>query len=408
LQKKPAFPRSPGGKRGGKPGHRGNTLKMVPTADHTQECRASVCSCGANLSTAVFELRERRQVFDLPEPRLEVTEYRLLACSCPGCGSRVAGAFPDWVQAPVQYGPGVKALVALLSNSYHLSYQNIQQLFGDLYGFPLNENTLVSANACCYGALQQSEQAIRRAVQESAVGHFDETGHRVEGRLQWLHVASTDTHTYLFAHARRGVEALGSEQSVLAAFKGCAVHDCWPSYFAFENCSHTLCGAHLLRELQAQIEAGSQWATDLHGLLLGMYQASEGGRGVVSEPQGWLERYEQICLRGQQQEPQPEPGARGRPKKTKGRNLLERLITYKQAVVAFALQPLVPFTNNQAERDLRPAKVKQKVSGCFRTAKGAKMFARIQSFVSTARKQQRNVFQELRKAFFGQDFLCTT
>jgi transposase len=408
LQKKPAFPRSQGGKRGGKPGHAGSTLKMVAAADRTQPCRASVCCCGADLAAAAFEMQERRQVFDLAEPKLEVTEYQLFACRCPGCGSRVAGAFPDWVQAPVQYGQGVKALVALLSNSYHLSYQSIQQLFGDLYGFPLNENTLVGANECCYEALQQSEQAIRQAVEASAVGHFDETGHRVEGKLQWLHVASTREHTYLFAHAKRGAEALRSEQSVLASFKGCAVHDCWPSYFAFENCSHTLCGAHLLRELQAQIEAGSQWAGGLHELLLQMYQGSEKGRSALKEPQSWLERYDQICRQGQQQEPPPEAGARGKPKKTKGRNLLERLIKHKQAVLAFALQPLVPFTNNQAERDLRPAKVKQKVSGCFRTAKGAKVFARIQGFVSTARKQQRNVFQELRNAIIGQPFISLT
>lgn len=408
LKKKPAFPRSQGGKRGGKAGHTGKTLEMVATPDTVRDCRASVCSCGADLSSAAFGQKERRQVFDLPAPRLEVSEYRLLACQCPACGKRVCGQFPDWVQAPVQYGHGVKALVALLSNSYHLSYQSIRQLFSDLYGYSLNGNTMVHANEYCHQALEQSEHAIRKAVEASPVCHFDETGHRVEGKLQWLHVASTGGHTYLFAHGKRGAEALKSQASVLASFRGHAVHDCWPSYFTFEDCSHSLCGAHLLRELTAQVEVGSQWAGQMHGLLLQMYADCEGGKGVAPEPQRWLGRYDQICRQGQQQEPPPEPGARGRPKKTKGRNLLERLVKHRQAVVAFALQPQVPFTNNQAERDLRPAKVKQKVSGCFRTAKGAQIFARIQGFVSTMRKQQRSVFQELKNALLGKPFCCST
>lgn len=408
LKKKPAFPRGQGGKRGGKPGHSGNTLQMVACPDLTQLCGAPLCCCGADLSAEAFQVQERRQVFDLPEPKVEVTEYQLLQCLCPACGRQMRGVFPDGVQAPVQYGQRLQALVSLLSNSYHLSYQSIQQLLHDLYGCTLNENTMFRANTHCYEALRESEQRIKAAVERSAVGHFDETGHRVEGKLQWLHVASTDSYTYLFTHAKRGSAALASEQSVLPAFKGVAVHDCWAGYFAFEGCRHSLCGAHLLRELNALIEAGSQWAGRFHDLLLELYQHSDKGKGVVKQPQGWQLRYEQICQQGQQQEPLPEPGARGRPKKSKGRNLLERLVKYKQAVMAFALQPPVPFTNNQAERDLRPAKVKQKVSGCFRTATGAKGYARIQGFVSTARKQNRNVFLELCNALKGNSFLALT
>ena len=425
LQKKPAFPRSKGGKRGGQTGHKGNTLKMVAQPDHIQECDVKVCSCGADLSSSVWQIKERRQVFDLPAPKLEITEYRSMQCKCCCCGREVQGIFPDAVAAPVQYGNGVKALVALLGTGYHLSYQNIQQLFSDLFGYCLNENTMVHANQQCYTGLESSQQAIRKAIEESAVNHFDETGHRVEGKLQWLHVASNAEYTYLFSHAKRGKEALLSDSSVLSFINGYAVHDCWSSYFTFRDCKHAICGAHLLRELTALTEAGSRWAGKMHELMLQAYKASDYGKGTLKEPLPFLQEYDQICQQGQQEEPpaqtngqgharpgharpghaRPGHARPGRPKKTKGRNLLERFIKHKEAILAFALQEKVPFTNNQAERDLRPAKIKQKVSGCFRTTAGAERYARIQSFISTARKQGEQVFQQLNEAFSGSTFL---
>lgn len=407
LQKNPAFPRSKGGKRGGQSGHTGNTLKMVASADHIELCAARTCSCGADLSATALEVKERRQVFNLPEPRLEVTEYRLAQGKCPCCGKKVEGVFPESVMAPVQYGSGVKALVALLSTGYHLSYQNIQQLFSDLFGYSLNENTMVHAHKQCYTALESSEQAIKEALTESRVTHFDETGHRVEGKLQWLHVASNADYTYLFSHAKRGKEALQSEGSLLPTIKGYAVHDCWKSYFAFQHCQHAICGAHLLRELTALIEEGSLWAGQMHELFLHMYKESDYGTALLKHAQPFLLDYDRICQQAQQQEPSAQANARGRPKKTKGRNLLERFIQHKEAILAFAFQQQVPFTNNQAERDLRPVKVKQKVCGCFRTSAGAKMYARIQGFISTARKQQQQVFQQIQQAFCGDTFLTT-
>jgi transposase len=284
---------------------------------------------------------------------------------------------------------------------------------------------MLHANEQCHTGLESSHQVIRKAIEESAVNHVDETGHRVEGKLQWLHVASNADYTYLFSHAKRGKEALQSEGSPLPAMRGHAVHDCWSSYFTFQDCQHALCGAHLLRELTALTEAGSRWAGKMHALMLRMYKASDYGKGTLKDPLPVLLEYDEICQQGQQQEPPAQtngpglarpglarpglarPGlARpGRPKKTKGRNLLERFIQHKEAITAFALQEEVPFTNNQAERDLRPAKIKQKVSGCFRTTTGAKRYARIQSFISTARKQGEQVFQQLNEAFSGNTFL---
>lgn len=310
MEKKPAFPRSKGGKRGGQWKHKGDTLKMSSTPDHIQECAARVCSCGADLSSADSQIKECRQVFDLPEPKLEITEYRLIQRKCPCCGKEVKGTFPDSVAAPVQYGQGVKALIALLSTGHHLSYQSIQHLFIDLFGYSLNENTMMHANEQCYTALESSQQAIRKAVEESAVNHFDETGHRVEGKLQWLHVAGNARFTYLFSHAKRGKEALQDQDSVLPSIKGYAVHDCWSSYrpatrFAFQDCQHAICGAHLLRELTAQIEEDSQWAGKMHELMLRMYKESDYGKGLLKDAQPFLREYDQICQQGQQQEPPP-------------------------------------------------------------------------------------------------------
>lgn len=278
--------------------------------------------------------------------------------SCPGCGKAVKGSFPDSVKAPVQYGAGLKALVSLLTNSYDLSYQSTQQLFSDLFGHRLNENTLLAANDHCYRALESSEQVIREAIQKSAVNHFDQTRQRVEGKLQWLHVASNVSYSYLFSHEKRGRKALESRDWVLPPLKAYAVHACWRSYFTFDNCRHALCGAHLLRELTAQSEAGAQWAAHMPALLGSRYENAHYGKGLLENPQPFVEDYDRICRQGQEQEPLPQPSTRGRPKKSTGRNLLERFIEYKQAVLAFAFESHVPFTTNQAERDLRPAKTK--------------------------------------------------
>jgi transposase len=406
LRKRSALPKTTRCKRGGQAGHSGKTLKMVDHPDKTIPCKPEVCSCGASLHDVPGTVIERRQVFDLPEPKLEVTEYQRLRCQCPACGSVHEGVFPLCVQAPTQYGEGVLAFATLLNNAYMIPFKKVRGLFADLFGYAVNESTLVTANATCYDALAPSDTAIKAQLQASPVCHFDETGLRVEGHLHWQHVVSSPSATYLFVHAKRGTEALSSIHSLLPAYRGWAVHDCWASYFGFTSCRHGLCGAHLLRELSAVAEQGSQWATQMHTILLTLYRCSEFGTGTVTYPKRWSRLYDAVCQRAQQEEPPPTRGhRRGKAKRTKGRNLLERLIKYKAAVLAFAFYRDVPFTNNQAERDLRPVKVKQKIAGCFRTLIGAQHYARIFSFISTARKQHRHVFKELRQIFLGNSFL---
>jgi transposase len=406
LRKHPALPKPAGRKRGGQRGHQGKTLEMVAQPDTTVPCPPDVCSCGAPFRDVPGLVIERRQVFELPDPHLAITEYQRLRCQCPACGHIQEGRFPADVRAPTQYGAGVSALVTMLNIAYAMPFKKIQGLFADLYGYAINERTLVTANATGYEALAPSDATIKLQILASPVCHFDETGIRVDGRLHWQHTASTADATSLFVHPHRGQRALSSESSLLPAYTGWAVHDCWASYFLFPACRHAICGAHLLLELTALTEQGSRWAKQMHTVLLTLYQVTDRGTRAVTYPQRWSALYDAVCHRAQQEEPRPHRlPQKGKPKRTKGRNLLERFIAYKAAVLAFAFHAEVPFTNNQAERDLRPVKVKQKIAGSFRTLLGAHHYARIYSFIATARKQHRHVFKELRHLFRGSSFL---
>ena len=367
------------------------------------------CKCGFDLREVPTEIIDKRQVFDLPQPKLKVVEHQLHRCICPACHEVHTGHFPESVPARVQYGPGVRALSVLLNNSYQISFSKIRQFFCDVFGYELNEGTQVSANQKCYEALEASEERIKQELLKSPLNHFDETGLRAANKLHWLHNCSNALFTYLFVHPRRGKKALSDPASLIAEYQGWAVHDCWPAYFHYKACRHAVCGAHLLRELQGLIDQGTQWADRMRDLLLYAYVKSQEGQSTVPDLDWLYRRYDHICEMGQKEEPPPEYRYKGkRPKKTKGRNLLERFIGYKDAVLAFAQYELVPFTNNQAERDVRPAKTKLKVAGCFRTLDGAQVYARIQSFLSTTRKHQLNVFNELVAAFSGQTFLFRT
>ena len=406
LSKKPAIARPKGKKRGGQKGHKGKTLDMVADPDHVVPHAPERCACGFDLSQVPKHTEQRRQVFDLPEPKLEVTEHQLQSCICPACRQLQVGQFPESVPARVQYGPGVRALSVLLNNGYQVSYSKIRRFFCDVFGYELNESTQFSANQRCYEVLTGSQQRIQEELLKSPVDHFDETGLRVAGKLHWLHNCSNARWTYLFVHARRGKKALSDPASLIREYEGWAVHDCWASYFAYEACRHAVCGAHLLRDLQGLTERGSHWAERMHELLLYVYHKSDRGRSTFSNLNWLYRRYDHICSLAHREEPPPEYRYKSkRPKKSKGRNLMERLVRYRDAVLAFAKYEVVPFTNNQAERDVRPAKTKQKVAGCFRTLAGAQVYARIQSFLSTTRKHKLNVFNELVATFGGSNFL---
>ena len=410
YRKKPALPRSKSRRRrGGLLGHDGHTLAQVETPDVVVALPVAKCSCGQDLSKQPQRLLARRQCFDLPAPRMVVTEYQTFECSCPVCGTSHTSVFPPDIRAPVQYGSRVRALSCLLNVEYRLPFKKIKHLFEDLFGHAVNESSQHRALLQAYTGLQETEGAIKKQLHDSPVVHFDETGLRVAGRLHWLHVCCTGQATHLFVHPKRGREALTSADSVLKAFPGWAVHDSYGSYFTSWPCHHSLCGAHILRELRDAYETGSRWAKHMHRFLLALYRMT--GQGSTCLPDGKhqkaLRLYQRLLLYAQNKEPPPVkmPKKKGRAKGSRAYNLLQRLIKHQDAVLAFAFHEVVPFTNNQAERDLRPVKVKQKVATCFRTLEGAKCYARLQAFLSTIRKQRIPVLQELARVFQEQNYI---
>ena len=392
---KPGLPKEGKRANGGQKGHKGDTLKRTKHPDYVELHLPSQCSrCGRQFGTEEqCEVIGSRQVFDLPEPKLEVTEHRTGRIVC--CGRAHEGEYPADVTASVQYGSGVRALVTKLSVDCRMPMEQISRLFEDMYGCPLSTATIEDVLQRAYELSAPVEEKIRSALLNSETVHFDETGIRAAGKLNWLHTASTESFTLMFVHQKRGVAALESEASILKDFTGNAVHDCWSPYFRFDRVRHVLCGAHLLRELAGLMDDGSLWAEEMREFFLDLYKMPH----PIAAADEVRRHYHVILAHAEAEEPPQQQGRRGKSKCSVGRNLLNRLKKHEEGVLAFALEEDVPFTNNQAERDLRPAKVKQKVSGCFRTETGAEVYARLQAVVSTFRKLGLKVFTSLRELF---------
>jgi len=403
---KPGLPKDKSSSQGGQKGHKGHTLQQVESPDKIVTCIPGICTCGHKFKKEQLILAEKRQVFDIPQPKLEITEYQIFKACCPACGQEQKGVTPEGVNAPAQYGNKVKAFVVLLNVHYKLPFKKIQLLFSDLFGYPINESTISTAGEICYEKLEESERIIKSKIIGNNVVHADETGLRTAGKLQWLHTATTQLYTYLFVHEKRGSGAIQSNKSILRDYIGWLVHDCWASYFNLGKLKHAICGAHILRELEGLIETReTKWAKVFKSFLLFVYKMPFEQR--VMRRKHIKSRYDRICCIGEKAESPPvkTTGRKGRYKRTRGRNLVERLIRERDAILAFAFNKEVPFTNNLAERDIRPAKVKLKISNCFRTFKGAEIYARIEGFISTVRKNKRCVFPELCNTFEGHNFI---
>lgn len=398
-----------GRKPGGQPGHLGRTLRLVDEPDEVKVHAPSCCpACGEGLADVPAVRRERRQVVDLPVIKPIVVEHRAETKCCPSCGTETSGVFPQDIKGPVQYGPGAAAVGVYLNQGQLLPLERTCDVMAELFGCPIAEGTLEGVVEQCHEQLAETEVAIRSAIEGAAVGHFDETGMNVCGKSSWLHVASTGSLTFYAVHEKRGRQAL-DEIGVLPNFRGRAIHDGLPSYWQYEQCDHGLCNAHHLRELVfVEEQLGQPWAKDLKELLLEMKQAVDDARGQglaeLSAPmkQGFEARYDGLLEAGVKANPPPEPtGKAGRPKRGKAGNLVDRLRVHKKATLAFMVDLAVPFDNNQAERDIRMVKVRQKISGCFRTVGGAKRFCRIRGYISTLRKQDMPILAALRRAIAG-------
>jgi transposase len=392
--------REPSGKKtGGQKGHPGETLRRSETPDAILDHYPQTCAaCGEPLSVAMATDHVARQVFDLPEPPpLIVTEHRAHGCRCAACGSQTRAAFPDRVSAPVQYGKRIGAFVLYLLHYQLLPEKRLAALMADLFGVHLVTATIGRISQDCAERFQGFADVVRNRVAAAPVKHMDETGFRIGGKTQWLHIASTMLLTFYRVSAKRG--------SLLADVTGIVVHDHWKPYYTLKGVLHALCNAHHLRELKALVEIEKEdWARRMQRLLRRACHATNLTReqGVPLKPGliALIERcYDAIVADGLAlHEAQPaltKTRPRGRPPRRVGHNLLLRLSTRKQDVLRFLIDPRVPFTNNLAERDGRMMKLRQKISGGFRSEDGAKDFVVIRSLLSTARKQEWDILQTL-------------
>ena len=409
--------RKTGRRSGGQKGHKGHTLKKIKQPDHIQTHEALVCPhCATNLQSVEPCGYEKRQVFDVPPVRIEVTEHQAEIKVCPDCGKQVKGDFPSEVTQPVQYGSRLKAQASYL-NSYHLlPLARTCELLGDLYGHRPAEAFVLDANAALIDQVEPSLATIKQQLITADVVHFDESGLRVEGELNWLHVASSNHLTHYGVQRKRGQEGMKAI-GILSEFEGRAVHDHWKSYFTFDNCQHALCNAHHLRELQFIVDQYEQsWAQEMAQLLVEIKNEVEVAppeqTALLPERIAYFEqRYDELIAQGLSAHPppaSPPPKKRGRRRQSPPKNLLDRLQQYKPQTLAFMYDFRVPFDNNLAERDVRMVKIKQKVSGTFRTRTGAETFCAIRCYISTVRKHGRNVIDAIHDALTGNPFLpCT-
>lgn len=402
--------KSSGKKAGGQKGHVGHTLKMVDKPDHIVSHAVEHCAgCECNLKKEPVIGHDRRQVFDVPPTKIEVTEHRSEKKLCPHCGRLNKAPFPENIAQPVQYGNRIKSL-AVYFNQYHcLPYERSSEIFFDLFGVDLSQATLVNANRSCFELLQPVAEMIKERIISSPVVHFDETGCSIDGKLEWLHVASTHNLTYYEAHSKRGGQAT-ADIGILPRYQGIAVHDFFRSYFQY-ICQHALCNAHHLRELTAIYELEQQgWAQEFIDLLLAIKTTVDKRKLTAPclEPRqlhDFEKRYDRLIVAGLAANPPlpalVKPLKRGRPKQSKAKNLLDRLREHRREVLAFMYDFRVPFDNNQAERDIRMTKVKQKISGTFRSSDGADAFCRIRGYISTVKKNSLSVIDAIQSIFDG-------
>lgn len=398
-----------GKKRGGQKGHPGKTLKKTDNPDEIKELKIDREKLPKGKYKEVGY--ESRQVFDL-DISVVITEYRAEILENKN-GDKFTAEFPESVTSAVQYGNGVKAHAVYLSQYQLIPYGRVAEYFRDQIGLPLAEGSIQNFNKKAYEKLESFESRLKEKLINGKILHADETGINIDGTRHWLHGNSNEHWTYLFPHKKRGTEAMDA-MGVLPEYHGILVHDHWKPYYKYENIIHALCNAHHLRELERVWEQDKQvWGKNMKMLLLEIKEAVEISNGSLPPDKAleWKEKYKAILREAEKECPPPkkpkikkgEKKKRGKLKRTKARNLLERFLDFEDDVLRFMTEKIVPFTNNLGERDIRMTKVQQKISGCFRSFDGAQNFCRIRSYISSAKKNNFSASFALTSLFKSDD-----
>ncbi|MDT8442575.1 MAG: IS66 family transposase, partial [Desulfuromonadales bacterium] len=376
-------------KPGGQKGRTGTTLRQIEEPDKVQVINVDRRTLPKGRYQVVGF--EKRQVFDIDISRL-VTEYQAEVLESAE-GKRFVASFPEGVTKAVQYGNNLKAHAVYMSQYQLLPYNRIEEYFSEQLRVPVSSGSLFNFNREAFDKLASFDVIVKDKLAAAKLAHTDETGINIDGKRRWLHVVSNDSWTYFSPQEKRGKEAM-DEIGILPRFRGVLCHDHWKPYYQYRECLHSLCNSHHLRELTRAWEQDNQrWARQTKELLeeLNREVKTSGGQLEAAESDLYRKRYRGILAEAERECPPPEDkqrkGKRGRIKRSKSRNLLERLINYEEDVLRFMDDPAIPFTNNQGENDIRMTKVQQKISGCFRSLDGAQMFCRIRSYLSSCRKQ---------------------
>ena len=378
------------------------------TVETTQVAKVTDCQfCGEALENAPATEHERRTKIDIIFEKV-VSHVDAEIKVCPRCNMKNKGRFPEEMSGPLQYGPGIKGYVVNLLVAQMVSLKRVQTMIRTLIGQVLSEASILKYVIQLHYALEAWEQSsIERLLQMSTI-HVDETSLRVDRKNHWIHVCSAGDITLKFLHPKRGLEAI-EQIAIIPRYGGVVIHDCWQSYLSYDHCGHGLCGSHLLRELTFIVDSnGYAWASNIKKLLqknCKIIAERQSKQLTEKEYKNLQKRYRNILTRGEKELPPIPPkqnGKRGKLAKSDAHNLWERLKKHETAVLLFAKLPHVPFTNNRAERDLRMSKVKQKVSGCFRTQKYAEAYCRISSYLQTMANKGYNPLVAIQMAFSGQ------
>ncbi|MBI9015607.1 MAG: IS66 family transposase [Clostridiales bacterium] len=414
--------RKPSGRKtGAQKGHKGTGLKLMKKPDETIEHYPVACEdCPNKLRCTSFKVAATRYEYDIVL-ETKLTCHKQMACSCPNLNNeKISGTFPKSIKSSMQYGDNLRAFVVTLNASGMIAIKRLHDILKATFSIPISTGSINNIIASMNEKLDPILELIKNRVTNSEIVHFDETGIPVNGKGHWIHCSSTSDLTYLTVDKKRGEKGVIAN-GVLPYYKGIAIHDCWSTYFKFPNISHGLCVAHLLRELTGIFENDPKqiWAEKMikHLLLMKTYKDNFMNNGIFEMKPiyltHFLKKYSEILEEGIRMNPlpkvvKPKPG---KPAKGKIRALIHRFLIHKASICLFATNFKVPFTNNQAERDIRMSKVKKKIVGTFRTLRGAETFVKIMAYMSTLSKNGVGAFESIKAVMKGESinlFLAAT